>query len=71
MEVAWLNLTTMQSGRAPLYQERPADYIVTLSNTLETGRGTIVFVVFGSILDNTSRALPPCDYAPVVGVVQA
>ncbi|KXF49605.1 hypothetical protein GXW84_07605 [Rhodococcus sp. IEGM 248] len=71
VEVAWLNLTTMQSGRAPLYQERPADYIVTLSNTLETGRGTIVFVVFGSILDNTSRALPPCDYAPVVGVVQA
>lgn len=71
LRVAWLNLATMQSGVAPLYQERPADYIVTLSNTLDTGRGTVVFAVVGSVLDNTSRALPPCDYAPVVGVVQA
>jgi hypothetical protein len=71
LEVAWLNLNTMQSGRAPMVQERPADYIITLSNTLQTGTGTVVFVVFGSVLDNTSRALPPCDFAPVVGVVQA
>ncbi|WP_072804158.1 Rv1157c family protein [Rhodococcoides yunnanense] len=71
LEVAWLNLNTLQSGRAPMFQERPADYIVTLSNTIATGHGTIVFVVFGSVLDDTSRALPPCEYAPVVGVVQA
>ncbi|MGW6374473.1 Rv1157c family protein [Rhodococcus sp. NPDC055112] len=71
LEVAWLNLNTMQSGRAPMFQERPADYIVTLSNTLQTGTGTVVFVVFGSVLDNTSWGLPPCDFAPVVGVVRA
>jgi hypothetical protein len=71
LEVAWLNLTTLQSGRAPMFQERPADYIVTLSNTIATGSGTVVFVVFGSVLDYTSRALPPCEFAPVVGVVQA
>lgn len=71
LEVAWVNLNTMASGRAPLYQQRPADYIVTLSNTLDTGQGTVVFVVFGSVLDNTSNGLPPCDFAPVVGVVQA
>lgn len=71
LEVAWINLNTLQSGRAPMFQERPADYIVTLSNTIPTGRGTVVFVVFGSVLDNTSSALPPCEFAPVVGVVQA
>jgi hypothetical protein len=71
LEVAWVNLATMQSGRAPMIQQRPNDYIVTLSNTMATGRGTVVFVVFGSVLDSTSRALPPCDFAPVVGVVQA
>lgn len=71
LEVAWLNTSTGQSGRAPMIQERPADYIVTLSNTIATGRGTVVFVVFGSVLDSTSRALPPCEFAPVVGVVQA
>ena len=54
-----------------MFQERPADYIVTLSNTIATGSGTVVFVVFGSVLDYTSRALPPCEFAPVVGVVQA
>ncbi|NMM90752.1 hypothetical protein B2J88_51545 [Rhodococcus sp. SRB_17] len=70
LEVAWVNLSTMASGRAPLHQQRPADYVVTLSNTLDTGRGTVVFVVFGSVLDNTSNGLPPCDFAPVVGVVQ-
>lgn len=71
LEVAWVNLNTLQSGRAPMFQERPADYVVTLSNTIATGRGTVVFVVFGSVLDNTSNGLPPCEYAPVVGVVQA
>lgn len=71
LEVAWVNLNTMQSGRAPMFQERPADYIVTLSNTIATGSGTIVFVVFGSVLDNTSNGLPPCEFAPVVGVVRA
>lgn len=69
--VSWLNLNTMRSGVAPLYQERPADHPRTLSNTIETGRGTVVFVVSGTVLDNTSRDLPPCDYAPVVGVVRA
>lgn len=71
LEVAWLNVSTGQSGRAPMFQERPADYIVTLSNTVVTGRGTVVFVVFGSVLDNTSNGLPPCEFAPVIGVVQA
>ncbi|MDH6283801.1 hypothetical protein [Prescottella agglutinans] len=71
LTVSWLNLDTMRSGVAPLYQERPADHPRTLSNTIETGRGTVVFVVSGSVLDNTSRNLPPCDYAPVVGVVHA
>jgi len=71
LTVAWLNLNTMRSGVVPLYQERPADYPRTLSTTIETGRGTVVFVVTGSVLDNTSRNLPPCDYAPVVGVVHA
>ncbi|MDJ0395067.1 hypothetical protein QMK17_17215 [Rhodococcus sp. G-MC3] len=71
LEVAWLNVATGQSGRAPMFQERQADYVVTLSNTLATGRGTVVFVVFGSILDNTSNGLPPCQFAPAIGVVQA
>ncbi|MFM1723096.1 hypothetical protein ABEU20_001657 [Rhodococcus sp. PAM 2766] len=71
MTVSWLNLNTMRSGTAPLYQERPADSPRTLSNTIETGRGTVVFLISGSMLDNTSRDLPACDFAPVVGVVQA
>jgi hypothetical protein len=71
LEVAWLNLSTGASGRAPMFQERPNDYVVTLSNTIATGRGTVVFAVFGSVLDSTSNGLPPCDYAPVVGVVRA
>lgn len=71
MTVSWLNLNTLRSGTAPLYQERPADSPRTLSNTIETGRGTVVFVISGSVLDNTSRDLPACDFAPVVGVVQA
>lgn len=70
MTVTWLNLNTLQSGTAPLYQERAIDSPRTLSNTIETGRGTVVLVVAGSMLDNTSRALPPCDYAPVVGVIR-
>lgn len=69
--VTWLNLNTLQSGVAPLYQERPIGSPRTLSNTIETGRGTVVLVVTGSMLDNTSNALPPCDYAPVVGVIRA
>ncbi|PTR25834.1 hypothetical protein C8K36_106268 [Rhodococcus sp. OK519] len=71
MSVSWLNLNTMRTGTAPLVQERPADSPRTLSNTIETGRGTVVFVISGSVLDNTSRDLPACDFAPVVGVVNA
>lgn len=71
MTVSWFNVDTMQSGTAPLYQQRPADSTRTLSNTIETGRGTVVFTVTGSVFDNTSRDLPPCDYAPIVGVVHA
>ncbi|MDP8014986.1 Rv1157c family protein [Prescottella equi] len=71
MTVSWLNLNTMRSGTAPLFQERPADGPRALSNTVETGRGTVVFLVSGSMIDNTSRDLPACDFAPVVGVVQA
>ncbi|QBJ98911.1 hypothetical protein ERC79_22830 [Rhodococcus sp. ABRD24] len=72
LKVAWFNTSTLESGVVPLVQERPADWVTTLSATVRTGRGTVVAAVFGSVLNQPSSGpVHECGFAPVVGVVQA
>ncbi|WPF66950.1 MULTISPECIES: hypothetical protein [unclassified Corynebacterium] len=66
MAVHWFNLNTLAAGTTPLGNhginpQGPA----TLSATADTGKGTIVAVITGSV--NTEEGT--CTYAPTAGIV--
>ncbi|MBC3186133.1 hypothetical protein H7347_06030 [Corynebacterium sp. zg-331] len=66
MAVHWFNLTTLTAGTTPLGNhginpQGPA----TLSGTADTGTGTIVAVITGSVKTQEGT----CSYAPTAGIV--